>query len=108
MASSRCSQAFGWPCEPFAVHTRAAGVGASARDGKDRRQRLLFHRTELQGVLRIGIAGEPAAYTTGRVVPRFDPEWLKVWVEMVDTEIDGWQRKRKRAQGVGAALKAKL
>jgi hypothetical protein len=55
-----------------------------------------------------GIAGEPAASTTGRVLSRFNPEWLKVWVEMVDTKIGGWQRKRKRAQEVGAAVKAKL
>jgi hypothetical protein len=55
-----------------------------------------------------GIAGEPAVGTTGRVLPRFDPEWLKVWVEMVDTKIGGWQRKRKRAQEVRNAVKAKL
>lgn len=55
-----------------------------------------------------GIAGEPAAGTTGRVLPRFDPDWLKVWVEMVDTKIGGWQRKRKRAEALQRALKAKL
>lgn len=55
-----------------------------------------------------GIAGEPAAGTTGRVLPRFDPEWLKVWVEMVDTKIGGWQRKRKRAEALQGAVKAKL
>jgi hypothetical protein len=62
---------------------------------------------EFFGFLR-GIAGEPAAGTTGRVLPRFDPEWLKVWVEMVDTKIGGWQRKRKRAQEAGAAVRARL
>jgi hypothetical protein len=55
-----------------------------------------------------GIAGEPAAGTTGRTLPVFDPEWLKVWVGMVDTKIGGWQRKRKRAEALEGAVKAKL
>lgn len=55
-----------------------------------------------------GIAGEPAAGTTGRSLPVFDPEWLKVWVGMVDTKIGGWQRKRKRAEALEGVVKAKL
>ena len=55
-----------------------------------------------------GIAGDPAPGTTGRSLPVFDPEWLKVWVGMVDTKIGGWQRKRKRAEALGGAVKAKL
>ena len=55
------------------------------------------------------IAGEPASGTTGRPLPPFDPEWLKVWTGMVATKIGGWQRKRKRAQDAEAGLvKAKL
>jgi hypothetical protein len=52
-----------------------------------------------------GIAGDPAVGTTGRSLPRFNPVWLKVWVEMVGTKIGGWQRKRKRAEAVEAAVK---
>lgn len=55
-----------------------------------------------------GIAGAPAAGTTGRSLPAFDPEWLKSWVDMVHTKIGGWQRKRIRAEGAEAVVKAKL
>ncbi|USW53485.1 Putative flavin monooxygenase, FAD/NAD(P)-binding domain superfamily [Septoria linicola] len=58
-----------------------------------------------------GIAGEPAAGTIGRSLPKFDPEWLKVWSDMVATKIGGWQRKRKRKrveEAEAGVVKAKL
>ncbi|KAI5865486.1 FAD/NAD(P)-binding domain-containing protein [Durotheca rogersii] len=56
-----------------------------------------------------GIAGEPAAGTTGRVLPPFDDSWLEIWTGMVVNKIEGFQRKRKRAEEArAAAVKAKL
>ncbi|KAI1466386.1 FAD/NAD(P)-binding domain-containing protein [Daldinia caldariorum] len=55
-----------------------------------------------------GIAGEPAPGTTGRVLPPFNEEWLKLWTGMVTHKIEGFQRKRKRAEEARGAVKAKL
>ncbi|KAI1391001.1 FAD/NAD(P)-binding domain-containing protein [Hypoxylon trugodes] len=54
------------------------------------------------------IAGEPAPGTTGRVLPPFDPKWLELWTGMVANKIEGFQRKRKRAEEARGAVKAKL
>lgn len=57
------------------------------------------------------IAGDPAEGTTGRVLPRFDPEWLKTWVGMVAPKIRGFEESRRQAEEVEATkgqLKAKL
>ena len=55
------------------------------------------------------IAGDPATGTTGKVLPKFDPEWLKLWTGMVATKIGGWQRKRKRAlEARSEQIRAKL
>ncbi|KAK3328722.1 hypothetical protein B0H66DRAFT_486991, partial [Apodospora peruviana] len=43
------------------------------------------------------IAGDPAPGTTGRNLPKFDPEWLKIWTGMVVTKIKGFERERERA-----------
>ncbi|KAI1805424.1 FAD/NAD(P)-binding domain-containing protein [Daldinia bambusicola] len=55
-----------------------------------------------------GIAGEPAPGTTGRVLPPFNEEWLKLWTSMVTPKIESFQRKRKRAEEARGAVKAKL
>ncbi|KAI0119416.1 FAD/NAD(P)-binding domain-containing protein [Daldinia grandis] len=55
-----------------------------------------------------GIAGEPAPGTTGRVLPPFDEKWLELWAGMVTHKIEGFQRKRKRAEEAKGAIKAKL
>ena len=57
------------------------------------------------------IAGEPAEGTTGRLLPKFDPEWLKIWIGMTATKIGGWRRKRSQAKVAAEAaptLRAKL
>lgn len=54
------------------------------------------------------IAGEPAAGTTGRKLPPFDPGWLELWTGMTTTKIQGWQRKRKRAEEAEGRIRAKL
>ncbi|KAI0381815.1 FAD/NAD(P)-binding domain-containing protein [Hypomontagnella monticulosa] len=55
-----------------------------------------------------GIAGEPAPGTTGRVLPPFDEKWLELWTGMVAHKIEGFQRKRKRAEEARGPVKAKL
>lgn len=58
-----------------------------------------------------GIAGEPAAGTTGRKLPPFEEKWLALWSGMVKWKIEGFQRKRARAEkaeGEGELVKAKL
>ncbi|KAI1100741.1 FAD/NAD(P)-binding domain-containing protein [Jackrogersella minutella] len=55
-----------------------------------------------------GIAGEPAPGTTGRVLPVFDEKWLEIWTGMVVNKIEGFQRKRKRAEEARSPVKAKL
>ncbi|KAI2621700.1 FAD/NAD(P)-binding domain-containing protein [Hypoxylon sp. NC1633] len=55
-----------------------------------------------------GIAGEPAPGTTGRVLPPFDDKWLELWTGMVTHKIQGFQRKRKRAEESREFPKAKL
>ncbi|KAI1841006.1 hypothetical protein JX266_012787 [Neoarthrinium moseri] len=59
------------------------------------------------GLLR-DIAGEPAPGTTGRKLEPFNPEWMKVWAAMVAPKIQGWQRKRKRAEEELGPVRAKL
>lgn len=56
------------------------------------------------------IAGEPASGTTGRVLPRFDPEWLKVWTGMVAVKIRGFEEETRRAEEEESrrVIKAKL
>jgi len=55
------------------------------------------------------IAGEPAPGTTGRVLPKFEPEWLKIWTGMVTTKIRGFEEERARAEEEESrAIKAKL
>jgi hypothetical protein len=54
------------------------------------------------------IAGEPAPGTTGRKLPPFDSNWLKLWTGMTTVKIQGWQRKRKRAEEAEGRIKAKL
>lgn len=56
-----------------------------------------------------GIAGDPVPGTTGRKLPPFDKKWLELWSGMVSTKIQGFQRKRARAEKAeAAAVKAKL
>ncbi|KAK3392702.1 thiol-specific monooxygenase [Podospora didyma] len=58
------------------------------------------------------IAGDPAPETTGRVLPKFDPEWLKVWAGMVGPKIRGFEESRRKAEEeeekAGRPVKAKL
>ncbi|KAI0011192.1 FAD/NAD(P)-binding domain-containing protein [Xylariaceae sp. FL0662B] len=54
------------------------------------------------------IAGDPASGTTGRTLPPFDKKWLELWTGMTAPKIDGWQRKRKRAEEAKGIVKAKL
>ncbi|KAI1776321.1 FAD/NAD(P)-binding domain-containing protein [Hypoxylon cercidicola] len=54
------------------------------------------------------IAGEPAPGTTGRVLPPFDDKWLELWTGMIMHKIQGFQRKRKRAEEARGSVKAKL
>ncbi|KAI6089451.1 FAD/NAD(P)-binding domain-containing protein [Hypoxylon rubiginosum] len=54
------------------------------------------------------IAGDPAPGTTGRVLPPFDEKWLELWTGMVAHKIQGFQRKRKRAEEARGSVKAKL
>lgn len=44
------------------------------------------------------IAGDPAEGTAGRVLPKFDPGWLKVWTEMVAHKIRGFEESRRKAE----------
>ncbi|KAH7234907.1 uncharacterized protein BKA55DRAFT_708864 [Fusarium redolens] len=53
------------------------------------------------------IAGEPAAGTSGRQLPAFDPQWLVIWGDMVTPRLESWRRKRKEAENV-LKLKSKL
>ncbi|KAF4986470.1 hypothetical protein FDECE_15939 [Fusarium decemcellulare] len=53
------------------------------------------------------IAGEPAAETSGRALPAFDPKWLEVWAGMVTPKLEGWRRKREVAENK-EAIKSKL
>lgn len=58
------------------------------------------------------IAGEPAPGTTGRVLPKFDPELLKVWTGMVAAKLRGFEESRRKAEEelkkVQTPIKAKL
>ncbi|KAH6645024.1 hypothetical protein BKA67DRAFT_542010 [Truncatella angustata] len=57
-----------------------------------------------------GVAGEPAEGTTGRALEPFRQEWKEIWPAMVSHKIEGWRRKRRRAEeelGSGQ-VKAKL
>lgn len=56
------------------------------------------------------IAGQPAPGTTGRFLPKFDPEWLKIWTGMVGTtKVRGFEEERARAEGKESRIiKAKL
>ncbi|XDG02210.1 hypothetical protein ABKA04_001825 [Annulohypoxylon sp. FPYF3050] len=55
-----------------------------------------------------GIAGEPAPGTTGRVLPAFDEKWLEIWTGMVTHKIEGFKRKRRRAEEANGHVRAKL
>ncbi|KAI2463428.1 FAD/NAD(P)-binding domain-containing protein [Annulohypoxylon bovei var. microspora] len=55
-----------------------------------------------------GIAGEPAPGTTGRVLPVFDEKLLEIWEGMVTYKIEGFQRKRKRADEARGQTRVKL
>ncbi|KAI2641672.1 FAD/NAD(P)-binding domain-containing protein [Hypomontagnella submonticulosa] len=55
-----------------------------------------------------GVAGEPAPGTAGRVLPQFDEKWLELWTGMVAHKIEGFQRKRKRAEEARGPVRAKL
>ncbi|KAK6079446.1 thiol-specific monooxygenase [Seiridium cupressi] len=44
------------------------------------------------------IAGEPAEGTTGRKLEPFREDWTELWQGMVSHKIEGWRRKRRRAQ----------
>ncbi|KAK1752805.1 putative monooxygenase [Echria macrotheca] len=55
------------------------------------------------------IAGDPARGTTGRVLPKFDPEWLKTWARMVAHKIRGFEEARKKAEAeLGTPVRARL
>ncbi|KAK3693298.1 hypothetical protein B0T22DRAFT_525709 [Podospora appendiculata] len=55
-----------------------------------------------------GIAGEPAPGTTGRVLPRFEEEWLTAWAGMVRPKVEWFERERRRAEGEEGRVRAKL
>ncbi|KAK0631224.1 thiol-specific monooxygenase [Immersiella caudata] len=58
------------------------------------------------------IAGDPAEGTTGRVLPKFDPAWLKIWVGMTGPKIRGFEESRRLAEedieAAKESIKAKL
>ncbi|KAK4160216.1 thiol-specific monooxygenase [Cladorrhinum sp. PSN259] len=61
------------------------------------------------------IARDPAPGTTGRVLPKFDKQWLVTWKEMVAPKLKAFEEERKRAEEDdrgkktgGKGLKAKL
>jgi hypothetical protein len=55
------------------------------------------------------IAGEPLEGTTGRKLEPFRKEWMVLWQGMVSHKIEGWRRKRKRAEEPGIGdVKARL
>lgn len=58
-----------------------------------------------------GIAGDPVANTTSRVLEPFRDDWMELWQGMVSHKIEGWRRKRRRAEeelGIVQTVKAKL
>lgn len=54
------------------------------------------------------IAGDPVDGTTGRALPPFDKKWLTIWARMTAPKIQGWERKRRRAEDELGVMKAKL
>ncbi|KAK0658084.1 hypothetical protein B0T16DRAFT_319655 [Cercophora newfieldiana] len=58
------------------------------------------------------IAGDPEQGTTGRVLPKFNPEWLKTWAGMVTPKILGFEKSRREAEEAieeaGGQVRAKL
>ncbi|KAK4442954.1 hypothetical protein QBC34DRAFT_312070 [Podospora aff. communis PSN243] len=44
------------------------------------------------------IAGDPAEGTTGRVLPKFDAAWLKIWAGMTGPKIRGFEESRRLAE----------
>lgn len=55
------------------------------------------------------IAGDPAPGTTGRVLPKFDKQWLKAFEEVLGIRIDWWRREAEKAEREGGGVvKARL
>lgn len=44
------------------------------------------------------IAGEPAVGTTGRVLPKFDKQWLKTFEEVLEIRLNWWKSEAQRAE----------
>ncbi|KAK3382041.1 hypothetical protein B0T24DRAFT_114 [Lasiosphaeria ovina] len=44
------------------------------------------------------LAGESVAGTTGRSLPKFNPEWLKEWAGMIEPKIRGFEDSRRKAE----------
>lgn len=58
--------------------------------------------------LRI-FAGEPAARTTGRVLPKFEPQWADAFSEVVKLRKQWWDKERRKAEeGMNHLVEVKL
>lgn len=44
------------------------------------------------------IAGAPAPGSTGRVLPKFDPNWLEAFADVINARVDWWKKEMEKAE----------
>ena len=55
------------------------------------------------------LAGEPGVNSTGRVLPKYDPKWKDLFVDVVvKARVGWWERERRKAETQVQAAAAKM